>query len=97
MAEQKEPLNVKLIDNLAGGEYSNAMQVAHNENEFQMFFLNVMGQSGRVVSKVMTSPGHFKRMLSAMSENLSKYEATFGTIKEIASPIEKEVGFKTND
>lgn len=97
MAEQKEPVNIQIMDNLAGGEYSNVMQIAHNDNEFQMFFLNVMGNKGRVVGKIITNPGHLKRMLAAMSENLTRYEEKYGPIKETASPLDKEVGFKTND
>jgi hypothetical protein len=41
----------------------------------------------------MTNPGHFKRMVNAMNENLKKYEDQFGEIKESAA-LEKEIGFK---
>ena len=32
------------------------------------------------------SPGHMKRMISAMQDNLSKYEQKFGSIKESDEP-----------
>jgi len=84
---------IKIADNIPGAEYANLMQTGHNKDEFQMMFASVMGGSGRVVSKVITSPGHFKRMLGAMQENLKKYEEQFGKIKEAESP-EKSIGFE---
>lgn len=84
---------IKIADNIPGAEYANMMQVNHNQEEFQLFFFNILGQSGRVVGKIITNPSHFKRMISAMSENLKRYEERFGTIKEPLEP-EKEIGFK---
>ena len=53
-----------------------------------------MGPSGKVVAKVITSPGHFKRMIKAMQENLDKYEKQFGEVKVSEAPEGKEIGFK---
>ena len=86
---------IKIADNIPGAEYANAMQVNHNKDEFQIMFLNILGISGRVTGKIITSPGHFKRMIAAMVDNLKKYEERFGQIQEAASPgSEKEIGFK---
>ena len=52
-----------------------------------------MGASGRVTGKIVTSPGHFKRIVAALQMNLDKYEKQFGEIKESA-PVGKEIGFK---
>ena len=89
-AKQKE---IKIADNIPGAEYANAMQVNHNRDEFQLMFLNILGGSGRVSTKVITSPGHFKRIIAAMNDNLKKYEERFGEIKEADLP-EKEIGFR---
>jgi hypothetical protein len=93
---QPQKQEIKIADNIPGAEYANAMQVNHNKDEFQIMFLSIMGMSGRVTGKVMTNPGHFKRMVNAMNENLKKYEDNFGEIKESISPAEKEIGFKTS-
>ena len=85
---------IKIADNIPGAEYANAMQVNHNRDEFQMIFLNILGASGRVSSKVVTSPGHFKRIVAAMQDNLKKYEDQFGEIKEVEGPEGKEIGFQ---
>ncbi len=100
MANQKtpetsagKPREIKIADNIPGAEYANAMQINHNKDEFQMMFLNILGLSGRVTGKIITSPGHFKRMIVAMEDNLKKYEERFGQVKE-AERLDKEIGFK---
>jgi hypothetical protein len=85
---------IKIADNLPGAEYANAMQVRHNQDEFQLMFISIMGGSGKVTGKIVTPPGHMKRMISAMQEAIKKYEAKHGEIKVSSSPIEKEIGFK---
>ncbi len=84
---------IKIADNIPGAEYTNLAQINHNREEFQMIFINVLPPAGRVVSKIITSPGHFKRMIAAMAENIKKYEQQFGEIKE-APGLDKEIGFK---
>lgn len=93
MTEQ-QPQEIKIADGLAGGEYANAMQVSHTKEEFVMMFANITGNNGRVVSKVITSPGHLKRIIAALQDNLKKYEERFGNITEAAAPTaSKEIGF----
>jgi hypothetical protein len=41
---------------------------------------------------VVISPGHMKRMVSALTENLKKYESKFGKLTEAAEPP-KSMGF----
>ena len=94
MSEQNQT-EIKIADNSAGGEYANAMQVVHSKDEFLLTFLNIVPPTGRVCSKIISSPGHFKRMLSALNENLKKYEEKFGTIEEAQTP-KSEIGFKSN-
>jgi len=90
---QAKKQEIKIADNIPGAEYANAMQINHNKDEIQMMFLNIMGMSGRVTGKVITNPGHFKRMINAMTDNLKKYEDTFGEVKE-ATKNDNEIGFK---
>jgi len=33
-----------------------------------------------LVSRIIVSPGHFKRVLAALADNLQKYERQFGEI-----------------
>jgi len=84
---------IRIADNLPGGEYSNAMQIIHNKEEFILSFFNIIGPGGRVVAKVITSPGHLKRMIAALQDNLKKYEGKFGAVTEAESP-KQEIGFQ---
>jgi len=84
---------IKIADNIPGAEYANFMQINHNKEEFQLMFGNILPPSGRVVSKILTTPGHFKRMISAMQDNLKKYEEKFGEVTESVAIDNKEIGF----
>lgn len=70
MSNQNQPQEIKIADNIPGAEYANAAQISHNKDEFQMFFFSIVGQTGRVVGKIITNPGHYKRMVAAMTDNL---------------------------
>jgi hypothetical protein len=93
MENNQQKVEIKIADNLPGGEYANAMQVLFNKDEFTLPFFNIIGGAGRVVAKIISNPGHFKRMIAVMEKSLKEYEAKFGTIKE-AEELNKEIGFK---
>ncbi|MEI8361550.1 MAG: DUF3467 domain-containing protein [bacterium] len=84
---------IKISDNFAGAEYTNMAQFNHNKEEFQLVLFNIAAGTGRVVAKTVTTPSHFKRMVLAMSDNLKKYEETFGAIDE-NKDVHKNIGFK---
>lgn len=89
---ENKQVEIKIADNFPGGEYANAMQIMHNKEEFIMNFLNITAPSGRVCAKVITTPGHLKRIIKALQDNIEKYENTFGEIKESDS-LDKTIGF----
>lgn len=90
---QPQPKQIQISDNLPGAEYANAMQVGHNKDEFRIMFLNIFPPSGRVTGKIITTPGHMKRISRALAENIKKYEDQFGEIKEADLPEHGEIGF----
>ena len=92
---QTQGRQIQIKDGLAGGEYANFMQISHNKEEVLLVFGNVIPPTGRVVGKIITSPGHLKRMIAALQENIKKYEERFGPVTEADSPKD-EIGFKTN-
>lgn len=89
-------IQVKITDEVLKGVYSNMAQVAHTPTgeEFVIDFMSILGMSGIVNARVILSPGHFKRVVEAMSENLKNYEKTFGQIKPSESP-KQHIGFRT--
>jgi hypothetical protein len=73
-------LQVKVDDELLPGRYSNLMQIVHTKEEFVFdYFLNTPPQ-GILVGRIILNPAHAKRMLSALKENLDKYEQKYGEI-----------------
>jgi hypothetical protein len=92
---QTQKINIKATDDKLKGEYSNVMQIMHTKEEFVMDFLNVFPPTGTLNSRIIVSPGHFKRMLKAMDENLKKYEAGFGKIAESEAP--SSIGFQERE
>jgi len=92
-ANQPVQQEIKISDNFAGGEYANAMQVSHNKEEFLLSYFNIIPPAGRVVAKLITSPGHIKRMIVALQDNLKKYEGQFGPVEQAESP-KSEIGFQ---
>jgi len=82
----KPEMPVKLTDAVLPGVYSNQMVVRHTREEFVMDFLNIFPPQGVVTARVIVSPGHLKRMIRALRDNLSRYETRFGPIIEAAAP-----------
>jgi len=49
-------------------------------------FLMVAPPAGTVTARVIVSPGHMKRILRALEDNILKYEMAFGTIQVAEEP-----------
>jgi hypothetical protein len=90
---QQQEIKVNFPPHLQGGVYSNNMMVSHTKEEFIMDFMMVAPPVGTVMSRVIISPGHVKRMISALQDNVQKYEARFGTI-QAAEELKGNVGFQ---
>lgn len=73
-------VQINANDEVARGRYSNNMLVTHTREEFILDFLLSAPNGTQLVSRVMVSPGHMKRILSALADNLQKYEANFGEV-----------------
>ena len=95
MAEQpaKKEIKINFPETLRGGVYSNSMVVNHTREEFIMDFVMITPPFGTVTARVVTSPGHMKRMVAAMTDNLKKYEDKFGKLTESAEPHRPAMGF----
>jgi len=92
MSNGQKDLQVKFPDHLQGGAYANNMVVSHTKEEFVMDFLMVAPPAGSVTARVIVSPGHMKRILAALQENVAKYEKAFGDIPLAEAPREA-IGF----
>lgn len=83
-AQEAGQLNVELNEEVAEGHYCNLAMIAHSNSEFVLDFIRVMPgiPKARVKSRIVMTPEHTLRFLSALKENISRYEDAFGTIKE---------------
>ncbi len=97
MAEQpaKKEIKITFPESLRGGAYANSMFATHTREEFILDFVMMTPPVGTVTARVITSPGHMKRMVAALAENLKKYEAKFGKIAEAPEPPRPSIGFHT--
>lgn len=79
------------------GQYANLLVIHHNAEEFTLNFVYMFptaAAQGKLVSSLIVSPAHAKRILRALQDNVSRFEAQFGTIKDNAPPAPSpNVGF----
>ena len=87
MSEPSQGLNVKISDEELKGRYSNLLRITHTREEFILDFINLVPPQGIVTARIVTSPGHLKRIIGALSANLDRYEQTFGTVDEAPEPV----------
>lgn len=85
MADKRD-VSIKIPDSVLHGVYANQMMVTHTREEFVLDFINLFPPSGVVNARVIVSPGHMKRMIRALEDNLSKYEGRFGALEEAEPP-----------
>jgi hypothetical protein len=81
MTGKPDEISVEFPKGLIGGVYSNNMAVSHTREEFIMDFLMLTPPSGTVTARVIVSPGHIKRIVRALQDNISRYEQEFGRIQ----------------
>ena len=86
MAEPTEGYEIKIADDELKGRYCNLLRITHTRDEFVLDFINLVPPAGIVTSRVVTSPGHMKRILAAIATNVSRYEDAHGAIPEAEEP-----------
>lgn len=88
--DNKEPqqnpgqIQIQLKPEVADGKYSNLAMIGHSPNEFILDFIFAapgMPQAP-VVSRIVMTPENAKQLMFALTDNVNKYEASFGEIKQ---------------
>ena len=86
MSEEKKQqgINIELSEETAEGIYSNLAIITHSSSEFIMDYIRIMPgvPKGQVKARIVMTPEHAKKLHRALSDNLAKYESSFGKIKE---------------
>jgi hypothetical protein len=85
--ENSNQLNIELPENVAEGTYSNLAIITHSNTEFVIDFIRIMPgvPQARVKSRILLTPQHAKRLLKALTDNISRFEQAHGKIDEGSS------------
>ena len=83
--EQPNQLNIEISEEVAEGTYANLAIITHSHAEFVIDFVNVMPGTpkSKVKSRIIFTPQHAKRFMKALADNVQKYEAVNGAIKDL--------------
>lgn len=92
-SEAPGQIQIKADDEVLKGRYSNTANIFHTKEEFVLDFMNIFPPTGTLNARVIVSPGHYKRILRAMEENLKRYEAGFGEVEPSEEP-KAPIGFQ---
>lgn len=95
-AQQQQQMQIKADEKELLGQYSNLVVVHHNAEEFTLNFIYMFPTvpQGKLVASMIVSPSHAKRLMRALQENISRFEAQFGTLPEGPAGVpEPNVGF----
>lgn len=81
----KNQISIELSDEMSQGTYSNLAIITHSSSEFIVDFVRIMPGTpkAKVQSRVILTPEHAKRLMSALQDNISKYESVHGPIKKV--------------
>lgn len=102
MADENRPqkpgqmeIQIKADDKELAGSYTTIARINHSPEEFIMDFMYIIPDPpfGKLVSRLILSPGHAKRLLRALEENVRNYEAKFGEIQTQPVNADPKLGF----
>ena len=79
---QKKEIGIELTKEIAAGNYSNLAIITHSNSEFFLDFARMTPgvQKAQVVSRIIMTPEHIKRLYLALRDNINKYESQNGEI-----------------
>ena len=79
--KKSKQIQIKANEEMSQGRYSNSMFIAHGPEEFIIDWLLNSPTGAHLVSRIIVTPGHVKRIINALSDNLKRYEEKYGEIK----------------
>ena len=88
MSEQNNnpnQLNIEISEEIAEGQYANLVIISHMHAEFVLDFINVMPGTpkSKVKSRLILTPQHAKRFMKALTETVTRFEASYGKIQDL--------------
>ena len=86
MADPKNTqISIELNEEVAQGTYSNLAIITHSSSEFVIDFVRILPgiPKAQVKSRIILTPEHAKRLVAALQDNIDKYEAVNGPVKDV--------------
>lgn len=82
--KKQNEISIELPEEIAEGVYANLSIISHSNTEFVLDFIRLVPNvpKAKVKSRVIMTPQQTKRLLQALRENIKRYEASNGVIKE---------------
>src|SRR5271155_4259250 len=93
---KQQQVQIKADEKELLGQYANLVVIHHNAEEFTLNFVYMYPTmpQGKLVASLIVNPAHAKRLVRALQENVSRYEAQFGPLPEGSGPApDPNVGF----
>ena len=82
--ESNQRISIHFPDELKRGAYANTVNINFTREEFILDFILLAPGSASVTSRVVMHPFNVRRMLTALAENLKRYETQMGAA--VSSP-----------
>ena len=76
--QQSQQIQVITTDELSRGRFSNNLLIVNNQEEFVLDWMLSSPSGMHLVSRVIVTPAHMKRVIAALAENLHRHEQMFG-------------------
>ncbi|PJE64349.1 MAG: DUF3467 domain-containing protein [Candidatus Ryanbacteria bacterium CG10_big_fil_rev_8_21_14_0_10_43_42] len=95
MENNQQKLNIKAADRDLKGRSANNAMISHTKEEFVLDFINMLPPHPLLVSRIIISPGHAKRFHRALTEQIERYEGSFGKLED-GEHNKPNIGFQNN-
>lgn len=92
-SRQPQDVKVKIGDEVLRGCYANTLLVSHTAEEFVLDFILSLPPQAICNARVVIHPGHLKRVIEALRQNLARYEAAHGAVAAAPDPGQGGIGF----
>jgi hypothetical protein len=86
--EPIQPMGVNSPDHLKDRVYSNKVVVTHTREEFIIDFMMIAFPMGAVTSRAIITPGHMKRIVAELHDDVVKYQEKYGKIAKVEDPAQ---------
>lgn len=93
MSSAPTEIKVKIADEVLKGCYANTLLVSHTAEEFILDFILSLPPQAICNARVILHPGHLKRVIVALQQNLARYEAAHGVVAAAPDPGQGNIGF----